>query len=475
MTNVGPDLLLPGIASKKPTPAAKADGPSPSEMAAGDSDFAQELDAVTAQAPAADASSSQAPTSEAPTKNALAESNGNAPTPSGDSPEAAVVPPVTSTDNTGEVSTTPVDLAELQLFGSPQQEVVNAVSASTDIGTTTLTSENRQTDGAMELLQPSSASIGVEPSELATTETVITPGAALAVVAQSPAPDPMAIRGTAAPDNSQLLSPLAALGGSGAIPLLSQASGQIPNLIAATASNAPQPQGPNPALLAASLAIDPQGLGTTDADGDANANMQSNSKSALRAAASATPDAKPLDAAGGQTFSNTLSAAASEAANQTARSAAKAAAQRPARPAQTAPATAQVAVHIVRAVGDGVSRFNVQLQPAELGRVEVKMEISRDGAVRAMVIADRQETVDQLQRDSRALERALQDAGLKADSQNLNFSLRGGQNGHAMSENRTSIDNIGNGEADQTEVSESALAVHWSNVAGSTGALDIRV
>jgi flagellar hook-length control protein FliK len=227
--------------------------------------------------------------------------------------------------------------------------------------------------------------------------------------------------------------------------------------------------------MAANLALDPHGLGTTDADGDPSTNMQSSNKSALRAAASLKTDAKPLETTGGQTFSSTLGAAASEAANQTARSAAQAAAHRPARPAQTAPATAQVAVHIVRAVADGVSRFNVQLQPAELGRVEVKMEISRDGAVRAMVVADRQETVDQLQRDSRALERALQEAGLKADSQNLHFSLRGGQNGHAMSENRTSIGNSGNGEADITEVSESALAVHWSNVAGSTGALDIRV
>jgi len=81
--------------------------------------------------------------------------------------------------------------------------------------------------------------------------------------------------------------------------------------------------------------------------------------------------------------------------------------------------------------------------------------------------------VDQLQRDSRALERALQDAGLKTDSQNLQFSLRGGQNGRGLSENRTSIGN--SGDAEIAEVSESALAAHWSNVAGSTGALDIRV
>ena len=274
-------------------------------------------------------------------------------------------------------------------------------------------------------------------------------------------PDPVGIHETASTDSSQLLSPVAALNG----------SGQAPGLVPVTAANAPLAL--NPTLLAANLVIGPQGLGTTDADGDMNANLQNNNRSALLATASLTSDAKPLDTAGGQTFSSTLSAAANEAASQTARTAAQSATQRSARPAQTTPATAQVAVHIVRAVADGISRFNVQLTPAELGRVEVKLEISRDGAVRAMVIADRQETVDHLQRDSRALERALQDAGLKADSQNLQFSLRGGQNGHAMSENRTPNDN--SGDADSAEVSESVLAVHWSNVAGSTGALDIQV
>jgi flagellar hook-length control protein FliK len=274
-------------------------------------------------------------------------------------------------------------------------------------------------------------------------------------------PEPVAIRETASADSSQLLSPLAALNG----------SGQAPGLVPTTTTNAPHVL--NQTLLATNLAIGSPGLGTTDADGDMNANLQNNSRSALLATASLTPDAKPLDTAGGQTFSSTLSAAASEAANQTARTAAQSAAQRSARPAQTTPATAQVAVHIVRAVADGISRFNVQLRPAELGRVEVKLEISRDGAVRAMVIADRQETVDHLQRDSRALERALQDAGLKADSQNLQFSLRGGQNGHAMSENRAPIGN--SGDAESAKIAESALAVHWSNVAGSTGALDIQV
>jgi flagellar hook-length control protein FliK len=65
------------------------------------------------------------------------------------------------------------------------------------------------------------------------------------------------------------------------------------------------------------------------------------------------------------------------------------------------------------------------LYPADLGRVEVRLEWADDGALRAVISAERSETLDLLQRDSRALDRALQDAGLKTDSGSLSFDLRG--------------------------------------------------
>ena len=66
-----------------------------------------------------------------------------------------------------------------------------------------------------------------------------------------------------------------------------------------------------------------------------------------------------------------------------------------------------------------------------------------------MVTADRQETLDLLQRDSRGLERALQEAGLDADSDNLSFSLRQqNQDGQATAENQLSdVDDAGDGAA----------------------------
>ena len=63
------------------------------------------------------------------------------------------------------------------------------------------------------------------------------------------------------------------------------------------------------------------------------------------------------------------------------------------------------------------------------------MELSDDGNLRAAISADRPETLDLLQRDSRSLERALQQAGLKADAGSLSFSLKGdGGQQHANGE-----------------------------------------
>lgn len=85
----------------------------------------------------------------------------------------------------------------------------------------------------------------------------------------------------------------------------------------------------------------------------------------------------------------------------------------------------QVSVLIERAAKAGEDRIRIRLHPADLGKVDVKLHVNHDGAVKALVIADRAETLDLLQRDARGLERALHDAGLKADSGSLSFSLRG--------------------------------------------------
>lgn len=83
-----------------------------------------------------------------------------------------------------------------------------------------------------------------------------------------------------------------------------------------------------------------------------------------------------------------------------------------------------VSVAISRHVGAEATEFTLRLDPAELGRIEVKLEMGRDGQTSVSVQADNASTFDLLRRDSHALERALAEAGLKLDSGGLNFSLR---------------------------------------------------
>src|SRR5690606_6170764 len=73
----------------------------------------------------------------------------------------------------------------------------------------------------------------------------------------------------------------------------------------------------------------------------------------------------------------------------------------------------QIALQVHRAQVAGQDQINIKLHPAELGRIEVKLENASDGTLRAVISAERAETLDLLQRDARGLERALQDAGVK--------------------------------------------------------------
>lgn len=84
----------------------------------------------------------------------------------------------------------------------------------------------------------------------------------------------------------------------------------------------------------------------------------------------------------------------------------------------------RIGLTIARAAEAGVDRLSIRLNPAELGRIDVKMELGQDGRMTLSVAADRQETLDQLQRNVRDLERSLNEAGFDAGAGDLNFSLR---------------------------------------------------
>lgn len=72
----------------------------------------------------------------------------------------------------------------------------------------------------------------------------------------------------------------------------------------------------------------------------------------------------------------------------------------------------------------GSKRFDIRLDPPELGRVDVNLEISEKGEVSAKLVVDRVETLHLLQRDARTLERAFEQAGLKPSDSGVDITLR---------------------------------------------------
>lgn len=143
---------------------------------------------------------------------------------------------------------------------------------------------------------------------------------------------------------------------------------------------------------------------------------------------------------------------------------------------QNLPAYEQVAVHIQRAVNDRIGKLTVDLSPVELGRIQVKLKIDEENRVAATVTVERPATLDLLQRDSRALERALQEAGLKTDGGSLSFSLQGGETGN-FDQDQGSL--ASGGTAKQADgIENTAVAANSARpdvVATSDGLVDVEV
>ncbi|MBR9902206.1 MAG: hypothetical protein GYB19_19340 [Rhodospirillales bacterium] len=138
----------------------------------------------------------------------------------------------------------------------------------------------------------------------------------------------------------------------------------------------------------------------------------------------------------------------------------------------------QVAVSIRNAASEGVDKISVQLRPEHLGRVDVKMEIGQDGRIQGVIQADTRETLDMLRQDSRALQQALKDAGLNADSQSFTFEHRneGGQSQDGNGQSRMTADQ-GSSPDDGDVMSGTELAEHVAIGYGinPNGLVDIRI
>ncbi len=143
---------------------------------------------------------------------------------------------------------------------------------------------------------------------------------------------------------------------------------------------------------------------------------------------------------------------------------------------QTSVPIEAVGLHIARMAQQKESRFEIRLHPSELGRIDVRLDINEQGEVKAHLIVERRETMDMLQRDSRELQRALNEAGLSTDQNSLNFSMKN-QNGEGFADGAgspQSLDSVAQRDENEPDGIAEAAA-RRAYVQSSDGALDISI
>ena len=131
----------------------------------------------------------------------------------------------------------------------------------------------------------------------------------------------------------------------------------------------------------------------------------------------------------GQTLANSsgnsLQAPGAIQTQQTTASAAPAAAQLTATAATGAAVPLSgLAMEIAASANSGKTRFEIRLDPAELGRIDVRIDVDRHGQVTSHLTVERPETLSMLRQDANQLQRALDNAGLSTGNSGLQFSLR---------------------------------------------------
>lgn len=129
----------------------------------------------------------------------------------------------------------------------------------------------------------------------------------------------------------------------------------------------------------------------------------------------------------------------------------------------------QVKVNITKSAVKGVDKIDIQLKPEDLGHVQIKLHIAKDGKLQAEIIASRQETLNILQRDVDSLQKAFNDAGFDTDGSSFNFSFRGEEEQNHNSELRNFIGNVLEQESGEELAGNDNL--EWSPAEG----LNIRV
>jgi len=134
-----------------------------------------------------------------------------------------------------------------------------------------------------------------------------------------------------------------------------------------------------------------------------------------------------------------------------------------------------LALEIAASIKSGKSRFEIRLDPADLGRIDVRIDIDRNGQVTSHLTVEKPETLSILRQDAPQLQRALDDAGVKTGSGGLQFSLRdqssSGQNNGGDS--RPSAQRLI--ITDEESIPAAVAGRSYGRSHGGSGGVDIRV
>ncbi len=87
-------------------------------------------------------------------------------------------------------------------------------------------------------------------------------------------------------------------------------------------------------------------------------------------------------------------------------------------------AAKHVGLEISRQAAKNETSFTIRMDPPELGKLDVKLTLSKSAEVQASISIEREGTYELLARDLKALERALNEAGLKTDQNSLELNLK---------------------------------------------------
>ncbi|MGY4327017.1 flagellar hook-length control protein FliK [Bradyrhizobium sp. LB7.2] len=232
----------------------------------------------------------------------------------------------------------------------------------------------------------------------------------------------------------------------------------------AASANAVHPQADKPPIDA--NAADAK-AGTSDRTADATpATATPHAHAGTQAAVPTTDTSAQAASAVQAPLTNTTSAATASTATLTATAA----------NANAIPISG-VPIEIAAAARAGKTRFDISLDPLDLGRIDVRINVDRNGQITSHLTVEKPETLQMLRQDAPQLQRALDDAGLKTGSNGLSFSLRD-QNSSGQNSGQNN-DNGGNARrliiSDEEAVPTAPVGRSYGRMLGSSSGVDIRV